>query len=103
MMKLMKGVCDCLSPRSGREHKAWGGAQRNPRLKSPRFQARETGDSGNSIESETKHPSAQRQRLCRPLRGLEFLARRLPGVPLRSTPGFMLPPASRVGQNLLLT
>jgi len=52
---------------------------------------------------ETNHSLAVTANLCRPLRGLEFLIRRRPGVPLRSTPGYMLPPASRVGQNLLLT
>jgi len=30
---------------------------------------------------------------CRPLRGLDVWLRHLPGVPLRSTPGYILPPA----------
>jgi hypothetical protein len=30
---------------------------------------------------------------CRPLRGLDVFLRHIPGVPLRSTPGSMLPPA----------
>ena len=35
--------------------------------------------------------------LCRPLSGLAGYPAIKPGVPLRSTPGFMLPPASQVG------
>src|SRR5437660_12106002 len=31
---------------------------------------------------------------CRTLRALGFLTSRYPGVPVRSTPGFMLPPAA---------
>jgi hypothetical protein len=34
--------------------------------------------------------------LSRASRALLFLSGRRPGVPLRSTPGFMLPPAPRV-------
>jgi hypothetical protein len=36
---------------------------------------------------------------CRPLRGLNFRVRSDPGVPLRSTPGFMLSPAPRASQS----
>jgi hypothetical protein len=32
-------------------------------------------------------------KICRPLRGLDAYLRHIPGVPLRSTPGFTLPPA----------
>jgi len=35
----------------------------------------------------------------RTLRALGFLTSSYPGVPLRFTPGFMLPPASRVLEN----
>jgi hypothetical protein len=36
----------------------------------------------------------------RTLRALRFLTQRHPGVPLRSTPGFMLAPAARVLEDL---
>jgi tetratricopeptide (TPR) repeat protein len=38
---------------------------------------------------------------CHPLRGLGRLSEENPGGPLRSTPGFMLSPASRAHQNLV--
>ena len=73
-----------LSPRSGREHKAWGGArlcERNPRIVAKHIRAREAGDRPCGL------------RICRPLRGLDLLTTPLPGVSLakpRSTPGFTL-------------
>ena len=41
--------------------------------------------------------------LCRPLRGLDLNGSNDPGVPLRSTPGFMLSPASRASDLFGLT
>jgi hypothetical protein len=54
-----------LNPRSGRKHKAWGGArlcERNPRIElSKGAQAHEMGDSVHCIDG------------CRPLRGLRHI------------------------------
>ena len=65
------------SPRSGRQHKAWGASPRD--VKRIKFGARETGDSRTF-----KH--------CRPLRGLAIEFYWDPGA---CAPGFMLTPASQ--------
>jgi hypothetical protein len=54
-----------------------------------RMRARGAGESGSNIE-----------RLS-PTSWAQFLLCHFPGVPLRSTPGFMLPPASRVEESIL--
>jgi hypothetical protein len=107
------GLCcmtNSLSPRSGREHKAWGGAQRNPRIQThiniepvKRAAAGKNEDLNQIwvIHRFIKMVLGSLVRY-RPLRGLLCLTRRRPGVPLRSTPGFMLPPASRVGMPMTL-
>ena len=72
------------NPRSGWKHKAWGGAKRNPRL---------------TIRNKTeraKRAIAQRCDLLM-MKGVAHFAGSAvvfndPGVPLRSTPGFMLSP-----------
>src|SRR5437660_4991484 len=73
------------NPRSGWKHKAWGGAKRNPRL-----------TKRNQTER-AQRATAPAQRFTvikgyRPLGGLCLHTPTIPGVPLRSTPGFMLSP-----------
>jgi len=77
------------SPRSGRQHKAWGGAQRNPRIvrrnkKSPR--------SGAAAVRLNQTRSAVLPRAPR----AQLVLLPIPWGSLRITPGFMLSPASRV-------
>jgi len=76
------------NPRSGWKHKAWGEAQLNPRLTKVQSRARAACDSAKTFELLIFLNG------CRPLRGLLFLCPNDPGVPLRSTPGFMLSPRS---------
>ena len=48
------------------------------------------------MQSNVSAMDAIKQNRCRPLRGLDLFIVIVPGVPLRSTPGFTLPPAPRV-------
>jgi hypothetical protein len=70
------------NPRSGWKHKAWGGAERNPRM-----------TKGKKTER-AKRAIAQKLRFVRlsPTSRALPLYSNDPGVPLRSTPGFMLSP-----------
>src|SRR5258708_31898136 len=73
------------NPRSGWKHEAWGGAKRNPRL-----------TKRNQAERATR-AIAQARRFTvlngyRPLHGLPPHTPTVPGVPLSSTPGFILSP-----------
>jgi len=82
------------SPRSERQHKAWGGVQRNPGKKIPtQPQTREAGDSGFG-NNEPPSCDAETGAVAHFV-GLVFINISFPGVPLRFTPGFMLPSASR--------
>ena len=79
----------CLSPRSERQHKAWGGAKRNPRIITQRTcRAREAADSGCDYKNALIPLSAAP-------RALIIFNWRVPGVPLRFTPGFKLTPGPR--------
>src|SRR6266511_4377508 len=74
-----------------RPNRAWGGAQRNPRydrglLSQPAKRATAIGPISMIMKWRIT-------KSCRPLRGLDVWLRPLPGVPLRSTPGSILPPA----------
>src|SRR6266853_6391424 len=72
-----------------RKHEAWGGAKRNPR---DRWSV-----NGKPTKWAIAFHHSKSQRLpYRTLRALGLITFRYPGVPLRSAPGFMLPPASRV-------
>ena len=76
---MIKRCWFCLSSRSGCQHKAWGGAQRNLRIDIHQFQARETGDSENTYISKSDTGTALSltallQNRCRPLRGLCFVS-----------------------------
>ena len=72
-----------LARGSGRQHKAWGEAKRNPRKQEiEKTVARGAAD------------SPRHGKCYRPLRGLPLSFDHQPGVPLRSTPGFMLSPAA---------
>ncbi len=77
---------DSGSPRSGREHKAWGERSVTPGRFGKHYQARGVGDSNlNRLTLVLSHAS----------RAL-IINFRFPGVPFRSTPGFTLSPAARV-------
>ena len=85
-----------LSPRSGRRRKAWGEAQRNPRLSvRDRAEPAERPIAESQLIScdigETMRNSAAVGRFA----GCTLISYSLPGVSLRSTPGFTLPSASR--------
>jgi hypothetical protein len=92
------------NPQSGWQHKAWGGAQRNPRTMTDKKQSPRSGrqqlyqerlmttDARYSTRSDTASAVARFHGLARcPLR---------PEVPLRSSPGFMLLPAPRAKAKL---
>src|SRR5213078_4825403 len=53
------------SPRSGRQHKAWGGAQRNPRTRGLKPTARAAGDSPASRQ--TPSPASRANVIFGPL------------------------------------
>jgi hypothetical protein len=85
------------SPRSGRKHEAWGGAQRNPRKRIVNErQAHEVGDSSCSGAATCQLVAAETA--VTRFAGSCIDWNWVPGVPLRSTPGFMLPSASRTGR-----
>src|ERR1051325_9866267 len=82
-----QSLADGRSLRSRRKHKAWGVSPRGQAYSGMR--ACGAGDSGSRL-------CACNGSVCRPLRGPIVLKLiRDPGVPLRSTPGFMLTPASQ--------
>ena len=84
------GLCREPPKRGESMQKVWGGAKRNPGIVSEtNRRAREAGATDISREEVVQVCS-----IARFARSL-FVTDRVPGVPLRSTPGFMLPPASR--------
>jgi hypothetical protein len=74
------------SLRSRRKHKAWGVSPRMGETMTAKPAKRATASS-QIMFSYSLAPVAR-------FTGSENLLSRLPGVPLRSTPGFMLPPAN---------
>src|SRR6266550_6870552 len=86
-----------LSPRSGRQHKARGGAKRNPgnmRLK--------ITDAREAADRRVIMIDVCNLNRYRPLRGLcKIFLVEDPGVSLRSTPGFMLTSAPRTKNQAL--
>ena len=86
----------CLSPRSGRQRKAWGGAKRNPRLATiMKFK--------RAKRAIAQTPQVTVMNRLSPTSRAAILYSTDPGVPLakpRSTPGFTLSPRS-AGCNLL--
>ena len=77
------------SLRSGREHKAWGGASAEPQ--------------DNEIEKPSLRSERQSEVASNAFAhsaGWQFFGQ-LPGVPFRSTPGFTLSPAPQAGTQAL--
>ncbi len=74
-----------VNPRSGCKHKAWGGAKRNPRMKRGKRTKRAKRAVAQELQCVNDHGLSPTSRAL-------FLCAKDPGVPLRSTPGFMLSP-----------
>jgi hypothetical protein len=79
-------VVELKSPRSGRWHKASGGAQRNPRILNTKSLWSPIAVRSQNVN---RYDSAVGRSAC------FDISNRDPGVPLRSTPGSMLSTASR--------
>jgi hypothetical protein len=73
------------NPRSGWKHKAWRGAKRNPRI--PNDEKTERAERAIAQMLRFTHDE-----WLSPTSRALFLCSDDPGVPLRSTPGFMLSP-----------
>ena len=81
----------CFSPRSGRQHKAWGVS---PRTRKKENRAREAGDSGRTFDVNGDDSDGARYA------GWVTLPDRVPGA---DAPGFMLPSAPRTGNQRALS
>ena len=104
-----RNSCGAASPRSGRRHKAWGGAQRNPRIiniktAEPAKRPIELATTKTTFAIDLPFLCILRVRTA-PVptvgrsAGFDYFSTHGPGVPLRFTPGFTPSPASRVVQN----